>query len=87
MLARLQLTDQKHDAPSAEGVFPQDYYGKLVVSVFLVNGLKLQGAITEIDDFSMLIVQGPVQLLVYKHVVATILPSAPIDFRGTREAQ
>jgi RNA chaperone Hfq len=31
---------------------------KLPVTVFLVNGLKLQGAITEIDSFSMLIVSG-----------------------------
>ena len=60
---------------------------KLPVTVFLVNGLKLQGAITEIDSFSMLIVRGSAQLLIYKHVVATILPDAPLNLRDKREAQ
>jgi host factor-I protein len=60
---------------------------KLPVTVFLVNGLKLQGTITEIDNFSMIIVRGSTQLLIYKHVVATILPDAPLNLWNKREAQ
>ncbi len=51
---------------------------KVPVTVFLVNGVKLQGAITWFDNFSMLLRrEGSVQL-VYKHAISTIMPSGPL---------
>ena len=51
---------------------------KVPVTVFLVNGVKLQGAITWYDNFSMLLRrEGSVQL-VYKHAISTIMPSGPL---------
>ena len=52
---------------------------KAQVTVFLVNGVKLQGAITSFDNFSLLLRrEGSVQL-VYKHAISTIMPGAPIS--------
>ena len=52
------------------------------VTLFLVNGVKLQGVITWFDNFSVLLRrEGPV-LLVYKHAISTIMPSLPIDLLG-----
>ncbi|PCI00292.1 MAG: RNA chaperone Hfq [Alphaproteobacteria bacterium] len=49
---------------------------KVPVTVFLVNGVKLQGNITWFDNFSLLLRrEGNVQL-VYKHAISTIMPSA-----------
>jgi host factor-I protein len=52
---------------------------KTAVTVFLVNGVKLQGTITWFDNFSLLLRrEGNVQL-VYKHAISTIMPGE--DFK------
>ena len=51
---------------------------KIPVTVFLVNGVKLQGIITWFDNFSMLLRRDGVSQLVYKHAISTIMPGAPI---------
>ena len=52
------------------------------VTLFLVNGVKLQGVFTWFDNFSVLLrSEGTVQL-VYKHAISTIMPSLPIDLLG-----
>jgi host factor-I protein len=51
---------------------------KVPVTVFLVNGVKLQGIITWFDNFSMLLRRDGVSQLVYKHAISTIMPSTPI---------
>ena len=44
------------------------------VTVFLMNGIKLQGIITWFDNYSMLLKrEGHIQL-VYKHAISTIMP-------------
>ena len=51
---------------------------KMSLTMFLVNGIKLQGIVTAFDNFSVLLRrEGQVQL-VYKHAISTILPVAPI---------
>jgi host factor-I protein len=51
---------------------------KVPVTVFLCNGVKLQGSITWFDNFSVLLRrEGHVQL-VYKHAISTIMPSGPL---------
>ena len=52
---------------------------KVPVTVFLVNGVKLQGIITWFDNFSMLLRRDGLSQLVYKHAISTIMPGAPIS--------
>jgi host factor-I protein len=51
---------------------------KIPVTVFLSNGVKLQGNITSFDNFSLLLRRGPQVQLVYKHTIATVVPSAAV---------
>ena len=53
---------------------------KVSVTVFLVNGVKLQGLITWFDSFSLLLRRDGLTQLIYKHAVSTIMPGAPIEF-------
>ena len=52
------------------------------VTLFLVNGVKLQGVITWFDNFSVLLRREGTVQLVYKHAISTIMPSLPIDLSG-----
>ena len=52
------------------------------VTVFLINGVKLQGIITWFDNFSVLLRREGTVQLVYKHAISTIMPSLPIDLLG-----
>ena len=58
---------------------------KVPVTVFLANGVKLQGTITWFDNFSMLLVREAHSQLVYKHAISTIMPTAPVKLRDTDE--
>ena len=51
---------------------------KIPVTIFLSNGVKLQGNITSFDNFSLLLRRGPQVQLVYKHTIATVVPSATV---------
>jgi len=51
---------------------------KMSVTVFLVNGVKLQGIITWFDNFSMLLRRDSHSQLIYKHAISTIMPAAPV---------
>ncbi len=55
---------------------------KASVTIFLVNGVKLQGCITWFDNFSMLLKRDDHVQLVYKHAISTICPSTPIVLNG-----
>jgi host factor-I protein len=58
---------------------------KTPVTVFLVNGVKLQGIITWFDNFSVLLRRDGHTQLVYKHAISTVMPGAPISlFDGTK---
>ena len=62
---------------------------RVPVTIFLSNGVKLQGNITSFDNFSVLLRRGPQVQLVYKHTIATVVPSGPItlqDEEGLEEA-
>lgn len=52
---------------------------KMSVTVFLVNGVKLQGIITWFDNFSILLRRDGHSQLVYKHAISTIMPGGPIQ--------
>ena len=52
---------------------------KMSVTVFLVNGVKLQGVVTWFDNFSLLLKRESSVQLVYKHAISTIMPGGPLS--------
>lgn len=52
------------------------------VTVFLVNGVKLQGIVTWFDNFSVLLRRDNMSQLVYKHAISTIMPTNPLQLMG-----
>jgi host factor-I protein len=52
---------------------------KTPVTVFLVNGVKLQGIITWFDNFCVLLRRDGHSQLVYKHAISTVMPVTPIS--------
>ena len=61
---------------------------KVPVSIFLVNGIKLQGQIDSFDQFVVLL-KNSVNQMIYKHAISTVVPSRnvriPIDDDGANE--
>jgi host factor-I protein len=60
---------------------------KTPVTVFLVNGVKLQGIITWFDNFSVLLRRDGHTQLVYKHAISTVMPGAPIVLFDAAKAE
>jgi host factor-I protein len=54
------------------------------VSIYLVNGIKLQGNIDSFDQYVILL-RNTVTQMVYKHAVSTIVPSRAVTFRLDEE--
>ena len=52
---------------------------KTPVTVFLVNGVKLQGIVTWFDNFCILLRRDGHSQLVYKHAISTVMPVAPVQ--------
>lgn len=52
---------------------------KSSVTIFLINGVKLQGIITWFDNFSILLKRDSHIQLVYKHSISTIMPSTSVS--------
>ncbi len=60
---------------------------KTPVTVFLVNGVKLQGIVPWFDQFSLLLRRDGHTQLVYKHAISTVMPSVPVQlFEPEKEA-
>ena len=51
---------------------------KIPLTIFLVNGVKLQGVVTWFDNFCVLLRRDGHSQLVYKHAISTIMPASPI---------
>jgi host factor-I protein len=61
---------------------------KAPVTLFLVNGVKLQGIVTWFDNFSVLLRRDNHSQLVYKHAISTVMPINPIQlFEGEEETE
>lgn len=58
---------------------------KAPVTLFLVNGVKLQGIVTWFDNFSVLLRRESHSQLVYKHAISTVMPVNPIQLFGEDE--
>lgn len=51
------------------------------VSIYLMNGIKLQGQIDSFDQFVILL-RNSVDQMVYKHAISTIVPASNINFNA-----
>jgi host factor-I protein len=58
---------------------------KTPVTVFLVNGVKLQGIITWFDNFCVLLRRDGHSQLVYKHAISTVMPVSPINLYDEKD--
>ena len=58
---------------------------KSPVTIFLVNGVKLQGVITWFDNFCVLLRRDHHSQLVYKHAISTVMPAAPVNLFETEK--
>ena len=54
---------------------------KTSLTVFLVNGVKLQGVVTWFDNFCILLVRDGQMQMVYKHAISTIVPTKTIKLQ------
>ena len=52
---------------------------KAPLTIFLVNGVKLQGIISWFDNFCVLLRRDGHSQLVYKHAISTIMPVTPVQ--------
>jgi host factor-I protein len=59
---------------------------KVAVSIYLVNGIKLQGQIESFDQFVILL-KSAVSQLVYKHAISTVVPAHNIRFLSEKESE
>ena len=61
---------------------------KTPLTVFLVNGVKLQGVVTWFDNFCVLLRRDGHSQLVYKHAISTVMPGQPVQlFEPSAEAE
>lgn len=59
---------------------------KVAVSIYLVNGIKLQGQIDSFDQF-VIVLKNSVNQMVYKHAISTIVPAKMIKIPFGDEAE
>ncbi len=59
---------------------------KIPVSIYLVNGIKLQGHIDSFDQFVVLL-KNTVSQMVYKHAISTVVPARQVKLGPTASAQ
>ena len=52
---------------------------RVPVSIFLVNGIKLQGTVDSFDQFVVML-KSTVSQMVYKHAISTIVPSKSVNY-------
>jgi len=55
-------------------------------TIFLVNGIKLQGVVTWFDNFCILLKRDTQYQLIYKHAVSTIMPSGPLQLQEVEDS-
>ena len=60
---------------------------KSPVTVFLVNGVKLQGIVTWFDNFCILLRRDGHSQLVYKHAISTVMPVSPVQLWDDENAE
>ena len=58
---------------------------RVPVSIYLVNGIKLQWQIESFDQFAVLL-KNTVSQMVYKHAISTVVPARNVKYAGAGEA-
>ena len=58
----------------------------VAVSIYLVNGIKLQGQVDSFDQYVILL-KNTVTQRVYKHAISTIVPARMVAFSSTEDAE
>jgi len=51
----------------------------------LVNGIKLQGFIESFDQFVIVLRNGPINQMVYKHSVSTVVPTSTVNYSDPQD--
>ncbi|MCC6916775.1 RNA chaperone Hfq [Nitrosomonas sp.] len=59
---------------------------RIPVSIYLVNGIKLQGQIDSFDQYVVLL-KNSITQMVYKHAISTIVPAKAISIPAPAETQ
>lgn len=54
---------------------------KVAVSIYLVNGIKLQGHVESFDSFVIVLAHHDANQLVYKHAISTIVPAQSVRYQ------
>lgn len=57
------------------------------MTLFLVNGVMLQGTVTGFDQFSLILERGGQIQLVYKHAISTLQPGSPLNLEPEKDAE
>jgi len=57
---------------------------RVPVSIYLVNGIKLQGQVESFDQFAVML-RNTVSQMVYKHAISTIVPARPVRWTNGHE--
>ncbi|MEN3033783.1 MAG: RNA chaperone Hfq [Aquificaceae bacterium] len=58
---------------------------RVKTTIYLVNGVRLQGRIKSFDIFTILIEEGRQQTLVYKHAITTVIPMERLEIEFEEE--
>ena len=58
---------------------------RIPVSIYLVNGIKLQGQIESFDQFVILL-KNTVNQMVYKHAISTVVPAPSVSHHNKNGA-
>ncbi len=58
---------------------------KVPVSIYLVNGIKLQGLVESFDQFVVLL-KNSVSQMVYKHAISTVVPAKNVKLANVDES-
>jgi host factor-I protein len=60
---------------------------KISLTIFLMNGVKLQGIVTWFDNFCVLLRRDGHSQLVYKHAISTIMPGQPVNLMDEEDGE
>ena len=58
---------------------------RVKLTVYLINGVRIQGRLKSFDTFTILVEDGRQQTLVYKHAISTIVPSERLQIEFEEE--
>ncbi|MFZ8784804.1 RNA chaperone Hfq [Thermocrinis sp.] len=58
---------------------------KVKVTIFLINGVRIQGKVRSFDTFTILVEDGRQQTLIYKHAISTIVPAEKLQIEFEEE--